>query len=641
MTLFEPTISVRRLVVYRNLSEVYSCEFHDGVNILSGENSSGKSTIISFLVYCLGGDIHDWSEHARLCDRVAIEVQLNHHIVTVMREISTKAGQPMMIFPGDLDSSIAAPMDDWRKYPYRTTSSKESFSQAIFTFLNIPELEMEMTGKITLHQLLRLIYSDQLSSIERIFRDDSWDTPELREAVGRLLIGAYEPEIYTNQLKLRQLNKELQEIRSALRSLYLLLSGYEHSLTLDWVDAEKAKLASQLTKLQEELRGLEILESSDEGTSDFTLDPQTEEFESLQKIQKELGSARDQQRMLELEYSDSEIFLTTIEHKIDHLRDANNVASLVSELKYARCPSCYAPIKATDDEKATDDDVCRLCKEPFDHERMKSRAARQLNDLISQHKQSLALQADRIIDIKVARERAKKLIGQWTSTNENLVRLRSSPTSRAREQAKNLNEQVGYLKRELEDVDEKANLIGKLDELSKRQDQIKSDVSEIEDKNERLKAAESEQIQKAHSAIADETLTFLHDDLQRQDSFENAKVVQFSFRENNMAIDGENYFSASSKVYLKNSLLSGFLFAAANNSKFRHPRLLILDTLEDKGMEPARSQNFQRLLVKQSLLASANHQVIFATAMIDPELNTPEYVVGEYSTHDKRTLAIK
>lgn len=272
---------------------------------------------------------------------------------------------------------------------------------------------------------------------------------------------------------------------------------------------------------------------------------------------------------------------------------------------------------------------------------MKSRAARQLNDLITQHKQSLALQHDRIVEIKAAKEVADKLKEQWTTANDNLVRLRSSPTSKALEQAKNLNEKVGYLKRELEDIDEKARLIGKLDELSNRQDEIRENISALEDINERLKAAEAEQIQRAHSAIADETLTFLHEDLPRQDSFENAKVVQFSFRENNIAIDGEHYFSASSKVYLKNSLLAGFFFAAANNPKFRHPRLLILDTLEDKGMEPERSQNFQKLLVKASLVASAKHQVICATAMIDPSLNNSEFVVGEYSTHDNRTLAIR
>lgn len=203
---------------------------------------------------------------------------------------------------------------------------------------------MEMTGKITLHQILRLIYSDQLSSIERIFRDDSWDTPELREAVGRLLIGAYDPGIYTNQLKLRELNKELQEIRSSLRSLYLLLSGYEHSLTLTWVEAEKSKLRNELKSLQEQISQLEKLGDSEQA-SDFTLDPQREAFETLQKIQQGLGKARDHQRMLELEYADSELFITTIKNKIDHLRDANNVSSLVSELKYVRCPSCHEPIQ--------------------------------------------------------------------------------------------------------------------------------------------------------------------------------------------------------------------------------------------------------------------------------------------------------
>lgn len=64
-----------------------------------------------------------------------------------------------------------------------------------------------------------------------------------------------------------------------------------------------------------------------------------------------------------------------------------------------------------------------------------------------------------------------------------------------------------------------------------------------------------------------------------------------------------------------------------------------MDTVEDKGMEPLRSQNFQKLLFKHSREAKSENQVIIYTSMIAPELNIPSVTVGEFYTHDKRTLA--
>ena len=176
--------------------------------------------------------------------------------------------------------------------------------------------------------------------------------------------------------------------------------------------------------------------------------------------------------------------------------------------------------------------------------------------------------------------------------------------------------------------------------MSRLKVELTASIAELTDLNQRLKTSEAQRLAKAYTAVADETVFFLHHDLPRQDSFQKAESVSFSFADDKITVDGESYFSASSKVYLKNSFLSAFLFSAARDPQFRHLRLLILDTIEDKGMEPERSQNFQQLLVDRSAEIEADHQIIFATAMINPNLDTEEFVVGRKSTHDERSLLL-
>src|SRR5260221_5731357 len=118
MTRFDPTLLVKRVVIERGDRVAYDERFHTGVNVVRGENSSGKSTILNLIMYGLGGDLTDWSDAAKLCTRALIEVELNGNVATLSREISTERGRPMEIFGADFDTSKKAPRDEWIRDPY-------------------------------------------------------------------------------------------------------------------------------------------------------------------------------------------------------------------------------------------------------------------------------------------------------------------------------------------------------------------------------------------------------------------------------------------------------------------------------------------------------------------------------------------
>jgi hypothetical protein len=65
-----------------------------------------------------------------------------------------------------------------------------------------------------------------------------------------------------------------------------------------------------------------------------------------------------------------------------------------------------------------------------------------------------------------------------------------------------------------------------------------------------------------------------------------------------------------------------------------------MDNIEDKGMTEARSQNFQRLIIAIDNEISSDHQIIFTTSMIAPELDRPELTIGDKYDFNNKSLKI-
>ena len=194
--------------------------------------------------------------------------------------------------------------------------------------------------------------------------------------------------------------------------------------------------------------------------------------------------------------------------------------------------------------------------------------------------------------------------------------------------------------RQFEDLENKAKLVELVDELSRKKNELNDTIARLRTRNEQLRHSQQQRLSRAYTLIADEIRKLLHNDLRRQDAFEKARSIEFDFVSNAITVDGQSYFSASSRVILKSSFFLGFLSAATKEPYFRHPRFCMIDTIEDKGMEPIRSHNFQRQIVRVSTESQVEHQIIFATAMIAPELDNSNYTVGHNSTRDKPSVRI-
>ena len=104
----------------------------------------------------------------------------------MLRRDVGKAQTLMEVFYGPMADAERHGLDGWERFPIRRTSSSFSFTQVMFRAAGIPEAQSQGASNITMHQILRLLYSDQRTPAGFLFRYEDFDPREIREAVGDL-----------------------------------------------------------------------------------------------------------------------------------------------------------------------------------------------------------------------------------------------------------------------------------------------------------------------------------------------------------------------------------------------------------------------------------------------------------------------
>ncbi|CAM3205920.1 AAA family ATPase [Corallococcus sp. ZKHCc1 1396] len=628
MTRFDPSLQLRRLVVTKSGHHVYNKSFHSGVNIIRGKNSVGKSTIADMIFYALGGEGVTWKAEAALCDYVTAEVSISGSPVTLRREIGSQQ-RPMSIFWGNFEAAERS-ASGWDLYPYAHRSGKESFSQVLFRALGIPEVRGELSSLVTMHQLLRLIYADQRTAYDRIFRHDDFDKKVVRDAVGALLCGFYDEKIYDAEFRLRNLRAEHGEVTARLQQLYEILGDYSAGTGLfadntQQKEIERAQLYAEFNRKRSE--------AVQPGQSSELSRQVAEVEEQLRGINEVVLDLRNKLEALDLEISDSNLFISSLQGKVAALDDAVTTSKVLGDMSFEHCPECRHAVVAPSNPNA-----CYLCKELRPEPSGLSPLLRLQQEMMLQLGESETLQSER----KKRRERfAHKLppaVSKQTALRLARERLALSPAPAAEIAVQELYRQVGYLDREIEELQRRSQLAETLKQLTNRQSELSSEITKLDADMKRRREHQASREADAVRVISGTTAAILGQDLDREKSFHQVSSASFDFSDNSIRINDRANYSASSMVIAKNAFHLALLISSTQKAFFRYPRFALFDNIEDKGMEQERSRNFQRIIVKMSQQAQVEHQIIFTTSMIAPELDVESLVVGDFYTEEKKSL---
>lgn len=622
---------LKRLRVMQGGAPVYDQRFHTGVNIIRGENGSGKSTIADFIFYVLGGEFDNWKSVAANCDEVQAEIGTASGVLTVKRPIGT-AQTPAMVFFGTFEEAAAQGLDGWQSYPIRRTAGgNESFSQIMFRASGIPEAQSQGAANITMNQLLRLIYADQRTPASFLFRYESFDTGEIREAVGDLVCGIRGYESYEIELELRKLNKQFDELDAQYKALLKSLPEDEALARVESVDGRLKELEAEYARLSEEITNVDDMIDYEE-VKNF-LAKSKKAAAHIRRIRGRIAEQEQQIHTNDLEKADLTNFITHLEELSGKLPKAQKSSEIIGSIEFSHCPACLAPLNGT-----SDPDHCVLCGSETDAEQARSRYLQIKLDLDIQIRESRQLLDDKESGTSQAMRELRRLRSDYQEQlSEFTVRYEISNGPRESFVAERY-QRLGQIDRELTQLSRLRERVGELEDVSARKAAVQAEIDKKKDRQKALEAASWRRRRIALNHVSEKAKTFLRNDLDRQDEFRHADSVEVNFRDNSILVDGDLNFAESSNVIVKNSVILALFAAATEDEEFLHPRFLLMDNVEDKGMEEKRSHNFQDIIVKASEAAKLDHQIIFTTSMLNPELDGDELTIGPQYTHQRRTL---
>lgn len=635
MTKDKSYLFINRLIILTHTgAAAYDEKFHKGVNIIRGKNSSGKSTISNFIFYALGGDFTNWNAESLRCREVFAEVEINGGTYTLKRNVSTAKSQPMSIFWGTFDEAKNDAIN-WKTFSFAQRSESASFTNILFNALSFPEVKGENDSNITMHQILRLLYIDQDSPTQCLFRREIFDYPLTRQAISELLLGIYDDSLYSDRLSLKKAEKDYDEKKREFDNLNKAYTKSGNATTIEGLTKEIGKAKAELDNIQ-----TEITKTKEAATIRVAKNSAIR----LETVQKELIPTKQKLKdvtndiyQLDLDIIDSKNFIETLIKRISDLDNSILTRKVLGDISLDLCPQCLNPL-----ENHVAEGHCLLCKQSLTTDEEITHAKRLKQELELQVKESKGLLTKKERDLSELRGSLPLWKEKTVQLQKELDLAISESQSSRDNKLDDLLIQKGGVEKHIEILTQQLKGIDLLDQLKKELSELKNTIELLTLTISQRVLQQQANKDKALSDINRKSVYILHNDLERQKEFKSARHVEIDFFGDSFSLDGNFNFSASSNTYLKNAIRFAIFFSSLEINFMRYPKFILCDNMEDKGMEKERTQNLQKLITAMSegYKDKEEHQIIFSTSMIADELEGTVYCVGEYYDQNHRTLHV-
>jgi hypothetical protein len=223
-------LAIRRVIYNGKRYFFESPILNDGIVILEGVNGHGKSTFMNLIYYGLGGKVSGFNRNDKNAENkhneiyydednyVELEIQLNDKSYEITRSIGDNS-----IFIVDEDKEVFETSVSRNQSTENTTTV---FSDWILSKLGIDVFDIiqgTKSFKINFLDLMRLIYHDQTTEIDKIYKvpDNSnfiSDSLEIRKAIFEVMLGEIYNDYYSALGKYKLKVKEFEKNEAIMDS---------------------------------------------------------------------------------------------------------------------------------------------------------------------------------------------------------------------------------------------------------------------------------------------------------------------------------------------------------------------------------------------------------------------------------------
>ena len=230
-----------------------------GINIIEGENGSGKTTFSSLIYFGLGGNVKWFKEgnnndHKQIVDDNSNYVELTFYINDI-KYIATRYFYNFEINIVSSSDVVTLPIN-------RSVNNKYVFSDWILEKLDIKVVDIYQGSdyyKINFLDLFRLLYHDQKTQTDKIYKNPDnenyiTDSLIIRKAIFEILTGNSFEEYYKAISDYRKILEEQSTLKSLIQnfeSLNIEASDFFEEKNSFNLSIELEENISQLSKLEE------------------------------------------------------------------------------------------------------------------------------------------------------------------------------------------------------------------------------------------------------------------------------------------------------------------------------------------------------------------------------------------------------
>jgi len=611
-----------------------SPELQEGINIILGDNDSGKSTFSYFIEYALGGKVKpfeddtDGSRYSLIIEDknnfVQIDILIDQIPYSIKRFINH---QDIFINNGDLTE----------RFPINRKPGITIFSDWLLGKLRIPVFEMYLGAShwyFNFNDLFRLLNYDQNTEPRKIYKSpvaENYiaDSIIIRKSIFEILLGISSAEYF----------KKLDIAKAALKQRDTAKALYENYKANHDIYESSDKLNEIKKEVTVNLENLE-LERDSYLKKETTVNDKIGELSDIQAklLSLELRNSEDRVLLSTLQNEQTKVnqLHYNLEQEIYQIQKIIFTHDKLDLFSMEVCPFCM-------NKKDVEEGIC-ICGSKFnddDYEKFVYHS--------SEYKEILSHKEKSINAITLAKETYQKEIDEKSRSISNNLILIKEYTDKLKiiietaEFAGNTTIVDGYN----DNIFKLKELLLQIDFSLKTSSQLAELKKDFDEKNKKFGIVQGE-LNKAKAEYDKNNLgtiekfNTVYNDLLSKSSYESTTA---HIDEDYMPfIDNREYKAKSGDVPKRLMYYFTILTLALKLSSVKHPRFLLIDTPEDSGIDTDHlNQNLELLeyaiqLGKQKDGSINSFQVILTTGYGKFPDSFEKYVVERFSTKEKNYI---